>query len=185
MRALLLAPHNDDETLFASFICLRYEPAVIICFRSEEQEEVYGVTAARREPETHKAMGILGCYNWRQWPLGDRHATDEEVEAFMWGLRDPVGQHDWDHVFAPHVEEHGNHQHNLIGSLADTVFSDVPVSHYLTYTNPPLVRSTNGSEIEYEPDWLFTKHAALACYRSQASTPSFRHFAEDMKEYFA
>lgn len=184
MRTLLLAPHNDDETLFASFICLRYKPQVIVCFTSEEQDD-YGVSATERTAETHAAMGLFGCTNWRQWPLGDRHASDDEVEAFMWGLRDPAGDWDWDQVFAPAIDKNGNHQHNLIGALADNVFSDVSVSHYLTYTNPPLRRSTSGTEIEYEPDWLFFKHAALAMYRSQAKTPSFRHFAEDLKEYLA
>jgi LmbE family N-acetylglucosaminyl deacetylase len=183
MRALLFAPHSDDEALFASFLCLRYRPLVVICFRSEQQDD-FGVPAGVREAETERAMSILGCA-WRQWPLGDRYASDDEVEAFMWGLRDPAGEDDWDAIFAPAFEPNGNVQHNLIASLADTVFADVQVEHYLTYTNPPLVRSTDGTEIEYEPAWLFQKHAALACYGSQARTPSYRHFAENMKEYLA
>jgi hypothetical protein len=140
--------------------------------------------AEEREAETDAAMNIFGC-DWRQWPLGDRHASDEEVEAFMWGLRDPAGFDDWDLVFAPAVEENGNVQHNLIGELADQVFTDCEVRHYLTYTNPPLMRSRSNKVVEPEHAWLQLKRLALACYRSQTKTPSNRHFVEDLTEYLA
>lgn len=175
MRALLLAPHNDDETLFASFTCLRYRPHVVVCFKSY----VNGVPAETREAETAAAMKILGC-SWTQWPLSDVGALDEEVEAFMWGLRDPD---DWELVFAPYPHEHGNLQHALIARLADTVFHDVPIRNYLSYAGG--VKPRHGEEVAYEPGWLFLKHAALACYRSAADTPSHRHFAEDLSEWLA
>jgi hypothetical protein len=31
---LLLAPHNDDETLFAAYTCLRERPKVVVILRS-------------------------------------------------------------------------------------------------------------------------------------------------------
>lgn len=184
MRALLLSPHNDDETLFASFLCLRYEPHVVVCFRSQLQKDVAGITAYERETETDAAMMIYGC-DWRQWPLLDTAADPEEVEAWMWGLRDPAGNDDdWDIVFAPAHERGGNAQHNLIAELADRVFTGVELQHYLTYTGGA-VRSRSEKEIEFEPAWLFKKHAALACYQSQVGTPSWRHFVEDLREYLA
>lgn len=189
MRALLLSPHHDDETLFASFLCIRYKPMVIVCFG---RSEANGVETSVRTAETHAALGhLIGPSSWREWPLSDVSTTAEELEAWMIGLRDPAGADDWDIVFAPAVEPrrrpkgHGHPQHDLVGRLAKSVFEDVELRHYLTYTTPPLYRSRWGEEIEYEPEWLFRKHAALACYRSQAATLSYRHFAEDMKEYLA
>lgn len=188
MRALLLAPHHDDETLFASFLCIRYQPLVVVCFG---RSDANGVETERRSREFVAATGLLGCKDVREWPLSDVSSTAEEVEAFMWGLRDPAGDYDWDIVFAPAVERarrpegRGHPQHDLVGKLAKTVFADVQLEHYLTYTYPPLHRSRWGEQIEYEPEWLFYKHSALSCYRSQASTLSYRHFAEDMAEYLA
>ena len=188
MRALLLSPHHDDETLFASFLCIRYRPTVVICFG---RSEANGVPSSTRSSEFVQAMGLLDVPQVREWPLSDVSTTAEELEAWMIGLRDPAGGEDWDIVFAPAVEPrrrpkgHGHPQHDLVGRLTDNVFGDLQIEHYLTYTTPPLYRSRWGEEIEYEPEWLFRKHAALACYRSQAATLSYRHFAEDMKEYLA
>jgi LmbE family N-acetylglucosaminyl deacetylase len=183
MRALLLSPHHDDETLFASFICLRYQPLVVVVYGLSEAN---GVPTSTRSSEFVQAMAQLNVMYVREWPLSDMTVLGDEVEAWMIGLRDPSGQDDWDVVFAPAEESKGGHpQHNVVGRLADSVFSDVQVEHYLTYTTPPLERSRSGTEIEYEPEWLFDKHAALACHRSAAGTPSFRHFAEDLREYLA
>ncbi len=175
MRALLLAPHHDDETLFASFICLRYQPLVVICYGLPE---VNGVDSRTRSHETAAALTELDIIGFREWPLSDSSSTEEEVEAYMWMLRN---EQTWDLVFAPAVERDGHPQHNVIGRLADVVFNDV--HHYTTYTTAPLRRTRNLLEISYEPEWLFQKHAALACHRSAAGTPSFRHFAEDLREY--
>lgn len=184
MSVLLLAPHHDDETLFASFICLRYQPTVVIVYGISEAN---GVPTETRNEELWRALSHINpnVGPTAIWPLSDTKATEEEVEAWMIGLRDPSGQDDWDVVFAPAEEVKGHAQHNIVGRLADRVFGDVQVEHYLTYTTPPLERSRNGTEIAYEPEWLFRKHAALACHRSAADTPSYRHFAEDVKEYLA
>lgn len=183
MRTLLLAAHNDDETLFASFLCLRHRPHVIVCYRSRVQGREYQVDFKTRESETRRASEILG-FTYTQWPIFDDPDPDlDSIEAFMWGLRDPAGFEDYDLVFAPAIEKDGNEQHNVIGRLADVVFSDVTVEHYLTYTYPPLVRSRSEREVPFEPDWAFIKHKALACYASQAATPSYRHFVDDLREY--
>jgi LmbE family N-acetylglucosaminyl deacetylase len=171
---------SDDETLFAAFLCLRHQPLVIVCYRSDMQQELYGVSAETREAETEAAMEILGC-PWRQWPILDTTHDEETVEGFMWGLLDPVSD-DTPQVFAPLVESGGNLQHNIIGTLALKVFGPENVTRYSTYTSGAM-RSRTGTEVATEPEWLFRKHAALACYRSQITTPSARHFIEDLREY--
>jgi len=181
MSAIVLAPHNDDEVLFACFLCLRYQPHVVVCYRSAMQEGLYGVTAETREAETAQAMNILGC-EWTQWPILDTaHGEEEQMEGFMWGLLDPATD-DTPQVFAPLVENGGNLQHNIIGTLATRVFGPENVKFYSTYTSGAM-RSRTGEEVETQPGWLFYKHAALACYQSQTVTPSARHFIEDLREY--
>lgn len=189
MRALLLAPHNDDETLFAFFHCLRYRPHVVICLRSARMGDPHypgkmPISAEEREIETEAAMNIAGC-DWTQWPILDsEHDPSDQLEAFMWGLRDPSGAEDWDLVIAPAHESNGNDQHNLIAALTDRVFSDVDQIRYLTYTKYGH-RTRDGREVEYEPDWIALKLVALSCYRSQAIHPATRiHFIDGgLREY--
>jgi LmbE family N-acetylglucosaminyl deacetylase len=188
MRALLLSPHNDDEVLFASFLCLRYQPHVVICFRSFRMADpAYPggrpVSFRERELETQRAMYALGC-KWTQWPLRDDRPNAEELEAWMIGLRDPAGADDWDHVFAPAIEEWGHDDHNMVGEVALTVFKDVPITWYLTYTTHGRSR---GTEIEFEPEWVAKKLHAMACYKSQAAHPATRnHFIDNgLREYVA
>ena len=187
MRTLFLAPHNDDEVLFGTFLLLRYRPDVIICLRSERMGDPnypggMPIRYQTRELETSFAMKQLDC-QWTQWPIGDTNPDAEVVETWMNGLRDLASQDDWDIVFAPAVEENGHEQHNMIGRLADIVFPDVERIHYLTYT--PEGRSRDGTEVEFEPDWIAKKLSALACYKSQAAHPATRsHFIDNgLREY--
>ncbi len=180
MRTLLLAPHHDDESLFASFICLKYDPVVVTVFGISEAN---GVKTSVRQQELVDALLELGVSEAHSWAISDASFTDDQVEAAMIGLCDPAGIEDWDLVFAPAWERGGHPQHSLVADLADRVFVDSMVEHYTTYTSPQAVRTRTEREIEYEPEWLFRKHAALACHRSAAATPSYRHFAEDLREY--
>ena len=163
MTALLLSPHNDDEVLFASYLCLRYHPHVIVCLRSGVQER-YGVYASEREEETEEAMRHLGC-TWEQWPYQDQSFDHfRGIGALRGGFEALAGQ--YDHCFAPAVELEGHEQHNLIGQLAREVFGD-RITHYLTYTRDG-GRSRDGVPNEPdEPEWIAAKMQALACYRSQ------------------
>lgn len=189
MKTLLLSPHNDDETLFAFFHCLRYRPHVVVCLRSSRMADPeypgnMPISAEERESETEAAMNIAGC-DWTQWPILDsEHDPSDQLEAFMWGLRDPSGADDWDLVIAPAGEDGGHPQHNLIAALAGRVFSDVSQIRYLTYTTYGQ-RTREGKEVEFEPHWLPLKLAALSCYRSQVMHPATRvHFIDGgLREY--
>ncbi len=181
MRAIVLSPHNDDETLWCSFTIMRESPRVVVCFRSFVQEQ-FGIEYEEREEETRQALGILGVLDYVQWPLrDDGSVSDEQLEGFMWGLLDPTTD-DQPRVYAPAVEKGGLDQHNQVGRVADSVFSDV--THYFTYAGYPRQKS-RGTEVECEPDWIMRKLRALSCYESQAYTPSRHHFMEDLREYIA
>jgi LmbE family N-acetylglucosaminyl deacetylase len=179
MTALFLAAHNDDETLFGSFLIQECQPWVVVCLRSQVQEDRYGITAAARERETSEALLELGAPGWEQWPYLDRDPNWSEVRRELEELN---GRSAYDPVFAPAVEPDGHYQHNRIGDIAYEVFGDRVIS-YLTYTRSG-GRSRNGTEIEPKPEWIERKHRALACYRSQIEEPSCRPwFLGDLREY--
>lgn len=178
--SLFLSPHNDDETLFAAFTLLRYKPLVVICLRSQVQEDRgYGITAAMREAETRQAVQVLGC-DLIQWPFSD---ADPDWDALRARLQNLDGG---DRVFAPAVEDQGigHPHHDKLGQLADDVFGRDNITHYLTYTQHG--KSTWGTEVPYELPWIGRKLRALSCYTSQYGHPSCQeHFVRDQREYYA
>lgn len=181
MSALFLAPHNDDEVLFGSFLIQEHRPEVVVCLRSQVQRERYGITAAVREAETTDALLELGIETWEQWAYLD---SDPDWDAIREHLATRYAWPEVGIVFAPAIEEDGHEQHNRIGALALEVFGDRVVS-YLTYTRSG-GRSRNGTEIQPKPEWVERKHRALACYRSQIAEPSCAPwFLGDLREYVA
>lgn len=180
MTPLLLAPHNDDETLFASFICLRENPHVIVVLRSQVQEDRFGISADQRERETDLAMSELYC-TWEQWPTLDAEPDWEEVDRRLVTFRNFFAP---SHVYVPAWEVNGHAHHNIVGDLARSVFGLENITHYLTYTTAG--KSTWGVPVEYEPEWVARKMSALTCYRSQASLANCaEHFLRDQHEYVA
>lgn len=183
MRTLLLSPHNlgDDETLFASYLCLMYEPHVIVCLRSARMADPnypggMPISAETRELETAAAMEVLGC-TWEQWQILDNYPRGWERQ-----LRAKLSTLDPDLIFAPAPELGGHQQHNVIGEMASKLFGD-RTQHYLTYTSAG--RSTDGVQVPHPPGWVDTKRQALSCYRSQAEHPATKHWfeQEDLREF--
>lgn len=174
MRTLLLSPHADDETLFASYLAQRYAAHVAVVYDEG------------RERELAQASAWLGChYTQGNLPKG---ASADQVEALLIGLRDPSGADDWDQVIFPYAHEFGHEEHNLVSDLAASVFYDVPRIAYSTYA-PRGVRMTwNEETFPAEPEHVARKLAAMSCYRSQIADPATRPwFFEllDMREWTA
>lgn len=183
---LLLAPHNDDEALFAAFTCLRYKPHVAVCLRSFKQDRNW----QRRELETSKAMRLLGC-TWEQWDIPDNAPNWPFVKALV-----ERAAWKYDRCFAPYprfswngwtgsgdVPPDGVCQHDRIGEIAQTVFGD-RYTGYLTYTKAG--KDVHGDPVPFEPEWPLLKLQALLCYESQIRRPEIvPHFLGDLNEYYA
>lgn len=188
---LLLSPHNDDETLFASFTIMRERPTVCVVFDSFVQPSrgLGWCIADRRRAETEEALVEL-----------TRHEYEgTEVPVNFIGLSDAV-QHQLstlgrilyvtfpnaEQVWAPAFEEGGHDQHNLVAQAADIAFPG-KVTHYLTYVRGK-GKSRNGMEVEPRSgDDIARKLRALACYTSQMNMDPrlgcYSWFMGDLKEY--
>lgn len=157
---ILLAPHADDETLFACWTLLRERPTVILCLPGAPRHGTPDVRLA----EFAAAMAIVGC----PW------AT--LIDYGLAGLEGLTA----DHVWAPLPELGGNGDHNMVGELAARLWPG-KVTFYTTYT---AARTTRGDRVECEPSWLAIKRRALACYTSQQAHPGTReHFVRPLDEY--
>ena len=191
-RYLLLAPHNDDETLFAAYTIQRYQPHVAIVLRPERQADLPAeirATSGTRRSETERAMrhfgylpvGLLAPWltaTWEQW------STSSDIAPKFGEIVDEMRTfdrlHNPDHVWAPAIEEGGHEQHNLVGEAALEVFGAEHVTGYMTYRRG-FGRST--SELEVLPrgaDDVAAKLHAMAEYRSQIALASTRPWFTDM-----
>jgi len=160
---ILLAPHADDETLFACYTLLREKPLVVLCLPGAPR---HGSPEVRRG-ELAKAMALLGC-SW----ISLAHLPD---------LEEALARFSPAHVFAPLPEDDGNREHNLVGELAARLWPG-DVTFYTTYTSSS--RTTLGYPVPAEPEWPELKRRALACYESQAANRGTReHFLRPLDEY--
>ena len=160
---LLISPHQDDETLFAAYTCLRYKPLVLVCLRSFiEADWPNGPTWEVREKETAAACEILGC-NYAQLTMSDNAPDWAALKTELENIEEKP-----EHVFAPLPEPDGHLHHNAIGEIAREVFPDV--KFYSTYTRAN-GKTTTGEQVTPEEGWEALKRAAMACYVSQATHP--------------
>ncbi len=160
---ILLAPHPDDETLFAAYTLLEHHPLVLVC---------YPGAARHGAPETRlgelaDAMRVLGC-EWQPPDDGDLETRLSQIP-------------DVDHVWAPYPEDGGHSAHNRVGELAVELWPG-RVTWYTTYTVDG--RSTAGERVEAPLAWQELKVRALNCYASQIAHPGTRpHFKRGLEEY--
>jgi LmbE family N-acetylglucosaminyl deacetylase len=178
-RKLFIQPHNDDAVLFGCFTLLREKPVVLTVFDSHVQfQRGTGITASQRRDEDIAAFAGLGINEFYFLGLSDSNG------GFNGGndLVDKLYYLQYDEIWAPTPERNGNHQHNLVGNIAGTLWGD-KVTYYMTYT--PSGKSTGSRFVDYEPEWLPLKWKALACYESQWRLANTReHFIRDQREYY-
>lgn len=177
---ILLAPHNDDEALFASYIIQNYHPLVVIVTDSYIQEKRGdGVDAFTRIVETQLAMEILGA-ELQFLGIPDDLLTDQR-------LRESLVQFDAkeiETVFAPAIEG-GHPHHDLVGRVADEMFPG-KVWHYSTYTKDRPYPAGH-IRVYATAEMKKKKLAALDCYRSQhrlKSKGTNRYFTVDQKDEY-
>jgi SAM-dependent methyltransferase len=163
MSKILLSPHDDDNVLFAAFICMREKPLVVICFDSYVQPargEV-GCSIEARAAETAAACNILGCEVVRLG-LRDNDISPAGQTLLEQALQKLSGNPEW--VYAPALQ-HGNANHDMVNIAAHRVFSG-RVVEYTTYTKTELY-TTGNSEIKPTTEELRLKKAAMDCHESQ------------------
>jgi hypothetical protein len=88
-------------------------------------------------------------------------------------------------VWLPAVEAGGHEQHNLVGEIGASVFSNAKIHRYLTYTRTQ-GKSTGGARVACSGSMVLKKLEALACYRTQIEIDELAcwpHFIRDQNEY--
>lgn len=158
---VLLAPHNDDEVLFASGILEEFRPTVVIVTDAIRHSERLGNPDfwLTRRMESCKAVQMYDL------PIIFLGIPDTELNATrFWNrmrLRVP-----WGTLIAPDWYS-ANEDHNLIG---ETIYKNCPLSFfYPTYTKELETKPTLKVEIEYKPEGEHRqkKIQALECYETQ------------------
>lgn len=157
---IVLAPHQDDETLFCAATLLRYRPLVVSITDSYIQPargEV-GCDADTRRKETIEAMKIAGC------PVVFLGIKDTELTEDI--LRERLKDFNPARVYAPAIQG-GNAQHDMVGKVAKELFGD-RCELYTTYTKTELY-TTGNWEIKLSQAEKTLKTNMLNCYTSQLS----------------
>lgn len=196
MTALLLAPHNDDETLFASFLIQRERPLVVVCFKATKQTW-QGVTGATRERETQAALEQLhpgyradGYEQWHDLDDSDPMTRPSSLRILGRLITAQVEAMHATKIVAPAVEPVGGHpQHDAVGIVASEVAQrfDIPLERYSTYRDG---RGRSGhpnlfARLEPAGDEIARKLRALACYESQHGLwATAHHFLSDQNEWY-
>lgn len=180
---LLIAPHGDDETLFAAYTCMRERPHIIVCTRDADPE-----VGEVRSRETATAIQILGCSH-QEWQMSaaniDWNWAREQMALWLDPERNAA---EVQKVYAPAVNALGHEQHNGFGRIAQDIFGD-RVQPYLTYAPRGKRERVNGDlEIKPTTDEISRKLRAMAAYKSQIENPATRPwFFEllDLREWLA
>lgn len=158
MSNLVIAPHCDDEALFAAFIIQRTGAEVCIVTDGNSHEK-FGVTAEDRRNESLAACNILGT-KIRFLGIPETELNEQnlrpELNLLYW--------RDWGKIFIPSTQG-GNPHHDLISKVAGEIAGDKAI-YYGTYTKKNLAPA---GEMEIVPtqEELRIKDAALDCYTSQ------------------
>lgn len=171
MRTLFIAPHNDDEALFGSYIIQVYKPLVIVLTDSYIQYERGEKMSHKdiRTAESIAAMKILDAeVVFAHIPDKDFNAELCEAALLPYAAKvntpQPVGQ-GYDMVFSPSPIEGGNWMHDVTGQIADKIFPGISI-HYSTYTKD---REYPAGHALIFPSEVMrqNKLRAIACYKSQ------------------
>jgi hypothetical protein len=208
VTAVLLSPHNDDETLFAAFTIMRERPKVIVVLESHLQEQrgnTYWcdgaerlITNAVRQRETEFAIyalrgpdpdqrnRILAAHDIEFWPFRDDRpdwgAVGVALASLVLNPAECV-----ERIYAPALHPRGHEHHNALAQAvnhARAARADLEVVSYCSYERgAPDVR-VPGREVKPEPWMVARKLQALACYRSQIELWP-HHFLDDQREWYA
>lgn len=156
----MLAPHGDDESLFAAALSVWHRPHLIVCTHSGPE----------RMGETMQAWSTL--------------VPDPEADVEFWPYADDVLRTDYggmadrikalpkqfDRCIAPLWESGGHEHHNHVAHQAMESFGPDRLIRYATYRRGH-GRTVTAVESPADAVWVERKLRALACYRSQIADP--------------
>lgn len=155
---MLLAPHNDDETLFASFTCMREQPLIVVVTDCYVQlNRVPSVSKERRRDETFWACRELGC-SVVFLGIPDESCTTRKICEALDNFKG------FETVYAP--AKQGGHVHHDMTCLAACEMFD-HVLFYGTYSTDEPAYATKGIPVHGEIEERVGKRHALECYKSQ------------------
>jgi LmbE family N-acetylglucosaminyl deacetylase len=164
---LFIAPHNDDEVLFACYKILREKPLVVIVTHSTLQ----GDNGDERALESYRAMRVLDvpvCFLQIPEDKLNEEALFEKLNPlFTYGT-----------VYTPKIEG-GNPHHDLITKVVEAVFPNV--KHYPTYGKGET--RSGDKEVIPTPEERELKNKAMNCYKTQIENPLTSHYFNTDKEY--
>lgn len=180
MSALLFAPHNDDETLFASYLLIRHKPTVVVVFAdTRTQSDTHG-----RVRETLDACEALGVDSVHQWSYPNRPASGDWLEAMprVRADMDAIAREGrYELVLAPWPEPGGHDQHNAVGEAVEEAFSaealgasSPSVVFYPTYRRGHGRTQAGLEHVPSDPSWYGLKLKAMSCYASQIAAANTR-----------
>jgi len=169
MRYILLAPHPDDEALFASFIVMRYKPRVVVVTNGDANPSI---PPEMRMSESIMGMDAIGSHV-EFLELSESTPENEFKDA----LQSFVGPLDGT-FFAPYKQ--GGHRHH------DWVYDVVSYCkrsaiYYSTYSKQSLKPQGQLAIIPTEDEIKF-KDLALSKYESQLKL-NREHFEAVRGEY--
>lgn len=176
---LVLSPHNDDSELFAAFTIIRESAHVVVCYRGAHG---YG-DPDQRENESRLAVHALGG-TVEQWAVSPGDAAWLHAAMAAFSVRLDAGSRVW----AP--DEFASHpDHVMVARVAADVFRGRLTTYHTYYQDPAkgvdLQRVVSDRPVHYEPEWVYQKLKALACYRTQATHPrAGQFFMQTQHEYY-
>lgn len=177
MSSLLIAPHSDDEILFASYLIRKYAPTVVIVADDPDPTQ-----ALLRRGESERACKLLDARVEPHW----LHFTEGAINRDE--LKSRLADFSATQVFAPAVEASGHDEHNLVGEVALELYGK-KVRPYLTYTRAAgRSRNPYGEIYPWSVECISRKLRALAEFRTQIQHPARRPWFYDqldMREWFA
>jgi LmbE family N-acetylglucosaminyl deacetylase len=181
VTAILFAPHNDDECLWAGMLAMHHQAHIVVVLRSYvQQARGLPITAQQREQESVCAAREMGL-TFEQWPYRDSEPDWGAVEAAMRAIDDRLEP---ELVLAPADEVGGHEHHGVVGALADKVFG-ARVTHFTSYVRGH-GRTATDRPFVGSPEQISRKLRALACYRSQiGESTTVPWFFEGLTEYLA
>lgn len=155
MSTLLLAPHPDDETLFAFYTMLREDADVLLVLDCGDE----------RLAEFEKAMQLIGRTPDR-WIWND--VSEEEPDWANVGELTRQVASNYDRIIAPAYETGGHEHHNAVALIAAALGK--PVTFYFTYVRGH-GRTVSGFPVIGSAAECELKRRAMDCYQSQIDNP--------------